>query len=759
MPQLKLNIGNTTHTLAEGDLSSKARLERGTFSVLSDLLAIVQNKPIQSLGNDTVTATVGVGEKLGWDVPAGAGMLFISVTPDVRGTVTVRRAGELFRFTHGESEESAVTVVRVPAGKAYVSLLLSVGYEANVTGEFTHGAFGVGATIDRESRFRIGTHVLVDDSLTVGAAILEAFKRFRLPFQPAGLPENPSDFVEYEFYGRLAFGVSAAAGFRGFVLGGRTRAELEQTFRSETGSTAVRMSPGVGAGLGIDVNWDHSDTFRIVLGSVNPGTLAMFLFKMDQTTVSATLSASARVLLITPFDLQKKVDLLLETAANRAFGALPEGAQKSALVKALIERMKSSPEALKQFISDIKDEQNMFLSKLGGLKAVGAAASFERITTNTALFHYEFDLPLKSKGFETALSGNFREAVKQPGVRLGIGSYIEQSLVKRASVSFHIFDAFRARSVEEYFKKSTIEYIGGGVFQLRYVTGKRAAKEVFGRERAVEMYLLASAESAQGGAIRAQDVMLYFMLSQENDPRAARQLAGVAGAIAPGSGAADALRRAIDRNPKLAAKLTCRIAPSAYGRLSFTAFRAPGKPHELPHTEDALNYAAFVTAVDMLFDRGGFETQGFPDAVDRFADWVTYNVTVNDQEGSEIPPNRRLKGNRTGWPAGAGVRASQVRDRAKREIMRTYLLAAQAFLNLCEDLVRLSTMIADVDTEKELKDLSKWLDELIKKDATGFPLHFTNPTLVALAARMKAEVRRAEIAEKADGFEVRVDLV
>lgn len=755
MPQLKLSVGNKAYTLAEGDLSSYSRVERGTFSIFSDVFALVQNKPIRDLGNETLQATVGVAQALGWDVPFGSGgMIGINFTPDVRGQILIRRAGELFRFAAGDAERT--TVVRVPAGKAYVSVTLNVGYELSVSGEFTHGAFGVGASIDQESRFRVATHCCVDDTLQVGEALLAAFKRFRLPFQPKNLPLE-QDFVEYEFFGKLAFGVSAAAGFRGFYFGGRTRAELEQTFRSDTGTAALKLQPGVGAGVGVDVNWEHQDTFRMVIGSTEAGKVAMYLFQADRTAVSVTLSATARVLVITPFDLQKQVDLLLQTSAERAFSGLPAGVQRNALVKALVDQMKSSPEILKRYIADIKNETNGFLTRLGGVQGVGAEASVERIDSNTALFHYEFDLPLTGKGFELAVAGNFRDAVKEPGVHLGIGSYVEHSLVKRSSISLQIFDAFRAKTVLEFYKKSVVEYIGGGVFQLRYVSGKRAAREVFGRQRAVEMYFLASAESAEAGAIRAQNVALYFMLSEAGDARAARQIAGVVGLLTPQSGLADLLRRAINADPKIAAKVTCRVAASAYGRLSYTAFREPGKPHELPHTEDAANYQAFVRAVDLLFHGEGFKTQGFPDSVDRFSDWAYYNVTVNDQEGSSKPPNRRLRGTAGKWPSTA-FRAGGERDQAVQMMIRTYLLAAQAFLNLCEDLVVLSTRIQDVDTEKELKDLAAWLDELIKKDDSGFPLHFTNPTLVALAARMNAQTTRTYSRADQDGIEIQIDL-
>jgi hypothetical protein len=616
----------------------------------------------------------------------------------------------------------------------------------------------VGASVDKEQRFRIATHCCVDQSTPVGEALLETFRRFRLPFHPQSAPGHLNDFCEWEFYGRLALGVSAAAGFRGFFFGGRTRAELDQTFRSETGATALRANPGVGAGVGVDVNWDHEDAFRVVAGATRADKLEVHLLRMDRDSISATLSASARVFIASPFSLQGQVDALIGAASERAFAGVPEAARRNALVKALRERVSNSPEVVRNYISDLTSETNQFLTRLGGVRAVGASASVERITTDTSLMHYEFDLPLNGKGFEWAMSGNFREAMKQPGVALGRGSFVEQELVKRSSLSFEIFDAFRARSVEEFFKKSVIEYAGGGVFQLRFATGKRAQKEIFGRERTVEMYFAASAESAGAGVLRNQDVSLNFVLSEVNDARAARQLAGVIGFLAPASGIADALRRAIDAEPKLAAKLVCRIASAAYSRLSFTAFRAKGKPHELPHTEDAANYMAFVDAVDQLFDHGGFQGQGFPNVVDRFGDWVHYNITVNDREDAEVPPNRRNRGNSASWPRNPVVRASAVASKPLREMIRTYLIAAQAFLNLCEDLVVLGTRIEDVDTEQEWKELTGWLADLVKQDSGGFPLHFTHPTLIALARRMNAQPGEPRVISGAGMFEVRMDL-
>src|SRR5262249_48865390 len=135
-------------------------------------------------------------------------------------------------------------------------------------------------------------------------------------------------------------------------------------------------------------------------------------------------------------------------------------------------------------------------------------------------------------------------------------------------------------------------------------------------------------------------------------------------------------------------------------RLPFTQYRPDGKPQDLPHPQDAANYAAFVQAVDLLFDHGGFQAQGYPNSVDKFGAWAHYNITAIDREGARRPPSRRDTGNlnaQSVWPQDPQFPASSLAV-PERFMVQAYLLAGQSFMNLCDDLHTLARMVEDATT-------------------------------------------------------------
>jgi hypothetical protein len=87
------------------------------------------------------------------------------------------------------------------------------------------------------------------------------------------------------------------------------------------------------------------------------------------------------------------------------------------------------------------------------------------------------------------------------------------------------------------------------------------------------------------------------------------------------------------------------------------------------------------------------------------------------------------------------------------------LLAAQSFMNLCEDL---QTLAAEVEETAEHTAFERLLDEsedLIKKDQNGQPLHFTKPVLLALGRVARVEARTVGApASNSDDFRVRIQL-
>ncbi|HKR60382.1 MAG TPA: hypothetical protein VJS64_11665, partial [Pyrinomonadaceae bacterium] len=743
MKSLLLSMDGETETISSGDLTDDAIATSGggTLSLVNDVIRGLRNQPLSDLSRDKLEIPFSASRALGWRLNFGSGgTLTFGLSPDVEGKVAIRRSGEVFRFSEAETDEdeSKLQTISVPAGKAYVSILLRVSLEATGAGQFSHGAFGVKANIDTNNLFRIANHVCLDASLGLRDAVVAAFSRFVLPFQDdiaAKLQQN--DFLEYEFFGKLAFGVAATFGFGGAIFGGRSGGELMRSLNSPIGSIVAKAKPTFKLGAEFGVNYEHEDAFRFVLGSQASDRTRLFIFKMDRSALTTSLTASASVSVGASVNIESKVNELIDQAAQRLFGGIANETVRNTLIGQFKTRVASSQEELDKFVEQANTQVSRLLKQLERLK-VEASITHERISEHTALFTYDFQRPVAAAAFKLAMQGNFLAAMEQPGVSLGEGSFVRRSLVQRTTVSFQFFELFTARTIEEYFKEAEIFYAGNGVFQFRSKAGLRAQSEVFGHNKAIEIYFAASASSDTPGVIRDQDLRLHINTTEANDRTAANQTAGALVLLLsdlPESDLPTRLRDSVSTNNRIAVKLSVVFAPSAFRRLRATPFLRSDRPHDLPHTEDQLNYQAFVRAVDSIYDHSGFKEEGFPNALDKFSDWSHYNVTVNDQEESRKPPNRRRVGNPAIWPQSPGFRGSSVRDTGIRAMLRLYFVAAQRFMNLCEDLPALAADLDEATTQERFEELLDSMKDLVKKDAPDFPLFFTKPMLAALMAQ------------------------
>ncbi len=68
-------------------------------------------------------------------------------------------------------------------------------------------------------------------------------------------------------------------------------------------------------------------------------------------------------------------------------------------------------------------------------------------------------------------------------------------------------------------------------------------------------------------------------------------------------------------------------------------------------------------------------------------------------------------------------------------MLRTFMLAAQQFMNFCEDLPTLATDLDEATTRKEFNRVLDEAKDLVKEGAGPFPLFFTKPLIAALIAQ------------------------
>jgi hypothetical protein len=743
MATLNLQFSDGTRTISAGQLAgSFARFSRGTLSLINNALAVAGNSAIGEMMAPQLEAELTVAEELRWNrkISADAGLSF-SISPMASGKVIVRKQGELFRITStaDPADDKNPRIFEVPFGRAYVTIALRAGLAVSGSAAYSHGLFGVKAGISSEHRFLCACHLGFSAGDGIRDAIAEAFRRFVFPLDADSIDQlAPGDFIEHEFFGKLAFSATAFAGFKGVFFGGVSNQALRQTLSSKIGSIGVQAKPSAAASASLDVKWSHEDAFRVVVGKTQPQKVDFAIFKMDASRLAVTLRAAASVKINGQFDLTPNLTKLTEDAVKKALAPLPDALERNQLIGQLTSRIKKAPGMLEEFADEARTRTNSFLKKLDRL-TVDATLAHERISEHTALLSLTFDWPAAKEAMKPAMAGDLAGALKFDGVEAAVGSFVHSSLVERNSLALQFFEAFRVKTLTEYFQKSELVYAGNGILQFRFLGGMKASSDVFGHKKAIEMYFSAAAAAARDGGLSDKDVTFTIKTNEENEPKAALQSAAVVEAVLGGPAEAAILRAAIARNPNLNVRLSCTLPADALKRLSATPFVKKNQPAPLPHAADAANYAAFVDAVDLLFDQGGFQGEGFPDRFSSFAAWAQVNLMVNTgSAASPKPPNRRNKGNPFIFaPMGKPLEA----------LILTYLNAAQGYMNLCDDLGLLARAVDEADTLEALSRIVEESGDLVKKDSSGHPLHFTKPLLIALVRSTRATPKEIDAPE------------
>jgi len=100
---ITVTLGTNNFTINTGDLTASAitNFPQGSLALVSDVLSAAFGNPISSLSSDKLEASLSVGTSLDWSL----GNVTLQFSPSFRGTVTIRKAGEVFRFTEAEKDD------------------------------------------------------------------------------------------------------------------------------------------------------------------------------------------------------------------------------------------------------------------------------------------------------------------------------------------------------------------------------------------------------------------------------------------------------------------------------------------------------------------------------------------------------------------------------------------------------------------------------------------------------------------------------
>ena len=782
MPEGNVKIGETKLTFSgEADLSKFLDVSspEAVFELVGEDFLQNLDKTLDEVGGTELMGGLKVDSPLKWDL-GGKTTVTLAFDAKPEGGVEIRKSGNLLTYKRADPELGPEKVeeipVPVPAGYAYFSvhLLVSLGVKSGAS--FSSGSFGVKGNLDSSIKFRVSNHKCLPLDMRLSDAITAAFEDFVLPFKaedigPADVERMRSDdYLDYEFAGTLKLGLGLTYGVGNIFFGGRSASEVKKSFESPIGSVVAKAStPSLKARAAYDFKYSHESVFRVLVGRVEGQTgqnrLTLFLFRQHRTEISNRFSAAITINTGADLKIKSKLDKLIDESADELFGKLEPDVRKPA-IKTFREVLKGEKHKreLDKYVKDANRKIAKLIEKVDG-KSTRLEVKHESLDQETILFNYEFDLanPLAlGQGFAHAVRGDYVKAVQVDGVDLLPGSYVEELHRSRTTISFQLFDIFRLTSSTDYFKKHQVIYAGHGVFRLRYSTGVKYETDNAGRGKAVEIYFLAKALTAGGGTFQTPEVTFHFDTLDKGQPREARMTSKVLKLISDSEELSRLIERLtdlIEEDEDLHVRVRATLKSSAFSKISSTDF-VDGKPSPLPHAEDENNWNRFVSAVDRLYKERGFKTQGFPNLAKDFDEWVRYNRTVNYDEDSPKPPNRRWSGNPFQWPQGGGwLSVPATGDRA---MIATYLNAGRQFMNLCDDLRHLAKDLNAPDkfTEERFEDLLNNLDELIKNNANVW---FTKPTLLALDRISQATVGKVsgppEGEEVDEEFEIAFELV
>ena len=381
---------------------------------------------------------------------------------------------------------------------------------------FTNGTLGVSAGINAQDTFGLANHFLFDQSRPIRDAIVNAFSRFVLPFGPDINDLNdlqPGDIVESEFVRSLALSASLVEGFSGVLFGAFGSGGLSLSANSPLGSLLASAKPTFKLGLSFEVDYTHTDAFRMVVLAQQSG-IELLYFKRKTDDLRTKIDASATLNPGVNINFTDQIPILLNTSAQKLVaGADPTVAK--AFTDGVSQLVSAATQPLADATNDLNSVVPNLLKKLPSL-AVDASVTFETVTQHTVFGAFDFSpLPANPAAWKLAMSGDLQSALHLPGVQLGAGSFVESSLTKSTTFSFAFF-GLNAQTVKQYLNDVTLTYAGNGQFQYRLKTGIAATSNIFGHQKEADFYFLAAANLAQSGAVSNQDITLNIVRKDQN---------------------------------------------------------------------------------------------------------------------------------------------------------------------------------------------------------------------------------------------------
>lgn len=620
------------------------------------------------------------------------------LTPQASCSIAIATSSESFAVATSIENPSRTTAIQAtaPAGSVYVNIDLDFNIQGSVSGSGTFSGVGVAGQASGSANTSLSFCIPVDASVSVPAAIKEAFGGLVFPLDP-GCAANmrAGSFAKVNFDGAFNCELDGTYGLGPYKLSAPSVAQIN----SSLDNIATLTSPSIAVQVGIkgSLTYNHADHFSLIVNKTSDKAATVYLLRSDENDWGASVGVTVGVTSTAP-----TVDINNSALSSTVQKVTGSSALASAVVNAASKPLNNLQTGLNAKLKSWAEDAT---------GQIGLSAALARNHGRTALFTFDADLtsPQLQASWTTVVSGTI--SANLPGLTIEAGSGVSESLKRSCQLQFQFFNLFNYSSTSDFFKNAYTEFGPDGTIRIFQDVGQEQSVKTKIALSDFRIHFVATAQENASNQISLSEVDLYIEMSEQASSQTAMQMAHLV-SLLPASDATHAALEAMTdylaKNPKGALNLTNIIKPSAYQRYSFTPYNG-SKPLPLPHVQDQNNWNAFQAAAEALLPTNTLIPRL------SYGYWCAFNCACT---GEQIP-DRREAGN---WPPPDGFfdNTPLADGSALGSIYggqaTYYLLTSADVMNVFEDLRTLATQQQTVASPPEYTDLLNFITNLANQN-------------------------------------------
>lgn len=677
-----------------------------------------------------------------WDFPVAA----FSLAGGGGLSLKLQQRGSLVQYHSGlANTPETLHSIDVSPGRCFLVAELSCRINGKASGKGSVGPIGISAQAATGDSYVIRNYKSFDPSITLKDAICQTVETFTFPLHADTTKYlKPGDMVLYEFDGsvNVGFGVSYGASVS---VGGKSLAEITSAMKL---LPAVKvgtggLDAGFQANAGVSFAWTRRFSALIQAEPDVPGSLLLHLYtgRSSTQTIAGDLGGGISNVAAPSVSLDAGViadHLIRATAGDHAAGLLAQA-----------EIVDACKNAVNDFIADQTKMLSAWAAKTESHGEIRLALAFERSEALTTAFSWHLQTTNErfTDAWDCAIRGDYLAAMQTGAATLETGSGFEQVHSRQSKLDFTLFGFWNYASVEDFFRKSSVRYLGNRLFAVEATVGKQLSITSGTGSFLQSIFFKTSVTQLNGSAVSSPDVQLHGIVQVNQHPEKfiAPMLHGLSRmehAIVFDEASAEVSALAAGAT----VTLHIQYSKAVLAGLSANQFAGNRQPDAPNLARDRWNWGAFSqAAADMGADLQSrilrLSTLS-NDFLANYRNWERFNLAMDGMEDpfeSEQATNRRSFSYKSQQALTAALHNAYNSNALSDTICRLiadYMFAGQQYMNFCADI---QNALVNAQGVADWADLNAHLEKIVSKDVSSW---FAAITLVAVLDSVEGCIAR-----------------